>query len=203
MGNTKDLGKRIFWMVLGNVVIALGVCLFKLSLMGTDPSMSFAIGLGVVTGLDMAVTWIILNSIFFVMVFIFGRDLIGIGTVFNWFGIGILSNLWTKLLSAFITFSDDTASFIVLLLGVVFLSLGISIYQKTKLGVAPYDALAIILSRRFHKPYFWCRVATDAVCVTGALLCHGAVGWGTVFAAFGMGPIISLFDKNVTDKLTF
>ncbi len=94
----------------------------------------------------------------------------------------------------------------ILLIGLAICSLGLSMYQQADLGVSPYDALPLILTKKIkNSPFFIWRVAADASC---ALICFlagglklGVLGIGTVVTAFGFGPVIQMFDHSVTAKL--
>ena len=59
--------------------------------------------------------------------------------------------------------------------GVLVLSLSASLYQTADLGIAPYDALSIIMADRLPLPYFWCRILTDSLCTVAAFLLGGKV----------------------------
>lgn len=89
-----------------------------------------------------------------------------------------------------------------MLLGVLILSLARRCTRLPTPGIAPYDALSIILSRRQSKiPYFWCRIATDSICAIAAALLGGVIGIGTLICALGLGPFITFFDRLISRKL--
>ena len=78
---------------------------------------------------------------------------------------------------------------------------GCSLYQTADLGVAPYDSLALALQDHLHKPYFGCRVFTDALCAAITFLLGGLVGIGTLVCAFGLGPFIQFFNGAFSEKV--
>ena len=78
---------------------------------------------------------------------------------------------------------------------------GCSLYQTADLGVAPYDSLALALQDHLHKPYFGCRVFTDALCAAITFLLGGLVGIGTLVCAFGLGPFIQFFNGAFSEKI--
>ena len=78
---------------------------------------------------------------------------------------------------------------------------GCSLYQTADLGVAPYDSLALALRDHLHKPYFGCRVFTDALCALVTFLLGGLVGIGTLVCAFGLGPFIQFFNGAFSEKV--
>lgn len=190
-------------MAVGIVLLALGISLFKLSLMGNDPSSAMVMAIGDTVGMGFAPALFIANCIWFVLEIIFGRKYIGIGTFANWFGVGIISSTFTGLISS--AFTLPTAFFprlLIMLAGIIILSLACSMYQTADVGIAPYDALAVVLDDKLKKvPYFWCRIFTDGLSALIAYLFGGIVGLGTLVCALGLGPFISFFDRHVSRKL--
>lgn len=194
--------KRIAGMFLGNMILAFGICILKWSGTGNDPYTGMNMALAAVLGISYGTFLILINCFVFLVEIVWGRKYIGPGTLVNWFLIGPIVDgvypllekalmaapaLWLKLLSA--------------LIGVIVISLACSVYQTSDAGIAPYDSLSIIGEERLHIPYFWCRIATDAVCALVCFLTHGVVGIGMLFCAFGLGPIIAFFNKYVSVPL--
>ena len=199
----KVTWRRFVVMAVGIVLLALGISLFKLSLMGNDPSSAMVMAIGDTVGLGFAPALFIANCIWFVSEIILGRKYIGIGTFANWFGVGIISSTFTSLIIA--AFTLPTAFFprlLIMLAGIIVLSLACSMYQTADVGIAPYDALAVVLDDKLAKiPYFWCRIFTDGLSALIAYLFGGIVGLGTLVCALGLGPFISFFDRHISRKL--
>lgn len=86
-------------------------------------------------------------------------------------------------------------------IGVAALSLACALYQTADMGIAPYDALSMILSRRSGQSYFRCRMLTDSLCAFAAFLLGGLPGAGTLVCAVGLGPFIALFSTKVARRL--
>lgn len=198
--------RRVLVMLLGIVLIAVGVALFTFSQMGSDPSTTFAISLGNILGVRMSSMIILCNSVYFLVEILFGRKLIGIGTFINALCIGPTAELILSWLSKVSWLHGGDLPFLprlaIMVLGVLILSLSASMYQTADVGIAPYDALSIIMSRRQKKlPYFWCRIAVDSACVLLALLLGGFVGLGTLICSVGLGPFITFFDHTVSRPL--
>ena len=203
----KRIGKislrRFLVMAAGIVLLSLGIALFKLSLMGNDPSSAMVMAVGDAVGLGFAPMLFIMNCLWFVSEFFFGRRLIGVGTFVNWFGVGTIASAFVRLISGCFTLPTEFfPRLLVMLCGVLVLSLACSMYQTADLGIAPYDALSLVLSEKLKKvPYFWCRIFTDAVCTLIAFLFGGIVGIGTLVCALGLGPFISFFDRRISRRL--
>ena len=80
--------KKINWkyvivMLIGNVILGLGIAIFKLSGLGNDPFSGMVMALSDRTGIDYPVFLIIVNMIVFVFEIIFGRKLSVLGTIVN------------------------------------------------------------------------------------------------------------------------
>jgi uncharacterized membrane protein YczE len=93
--------------------------------------------------------------------------------------------------------------------GFVSLCLGSSIYMTADLGVSTYDAIALIMAKKWKiGPFKYIRITTDVTCVIVGivmfLLGEGKpsdipafVGVGTILTAFMMGPLIDFFNRKV------
>ena len=188
--------KRTAASLVGNVLVAVGIALFKQSVLGNDPFTGMNMGLAELFGISFPLLQLGVNLILFLVQLLCDRSLIGFGTVVNALFIGSMVDFFYKLSSS--TFGLPTLlpfKLLVMLVGMVICCFGLSVYQTADLGVSPYDAASLILTRRLKKvPYFWCRMFTDSICVLVCWLSGGIVGLGTLVTAFGFGPLISFFN---------
>lgn len=194
--------RRAAVMLLGLVLISAGLALFKLSATGNDPSTAFVLAVGNRLRIDISVMLPVINSIWFIAEVLWGRKYIAFGTFANWFLVGPMASLILRLLSPLVpevlTFGIQL---LIVCIGVPVVCMGCALYQTADLGIAPYDAMAIMLDDRLPFPYFWCRVMVDSFFALCAFLLGGIVGLGTLLCAFGMGPFITFFTKTVARKL--
>ena len=199
----KDhMARRVLIMLAAIVVLGVGVGMFKLSLMGNDPSTALVIAIGERIGVDFSLVLIVMNLLWFLVELCFDRSLIGIGTFVNWFCVGPIASFFERSVRAqFGAPQTLPAQLGVMLPGILVLSLACSLYQTADVGIAPYDALSIVLSRRVKPRYFWCRIFTDSLCVAVAFALGGLIGWGTLVCALGLGPFIAFFNRHVSEKL--
>ncbi|QQZ63910.1 hypothetical protein JI735_16710 [Paenibacillus sonchi] len=195
--------KRLIIMIFGNVFLGMGISIFKLSGMGNDPFSGMVMALAECIGMTYANFLILLNLVLFVIEFITGRRFIGAGTFVNAILLGYIAtffyNTWLNLLGEPQLLWQRV---IIVAIGVVVCSFGVSMYQTSDVGVAPYDSLSLIM--RDNLPaisYFWHRMFTDALCALICFLAGGIIGLGTLVSVFGLGPIIHFFDVNFTKKL--
>ncbi|WP_042125297.1 MULTISPECIES: YczE/YyaS/YitT family protein [unclassified Paenibacillus] len=195
--------KRLIIMVMGNVFLGMGISIFKLSGMGNDPFSGMVMALAESSGIVYANFLILLNLVLFVIQFITGRKLIGAGTFVNAIFLGYIATFfhstWLHLLGEPQLFWQRV---ITVAIGVVVCSFGVSMYQKSDVGVAPFDSLSLIMKTKLPKiSYFWHRMFTDALCALICFLSGGVIGLGTLVSMLGLGPIIHFFDVHFTEKL--
>lgn len=195
--------KRLIIMVFGNVFLGMGISIFKLSGMGNDPFSGMVMALADSLGIAYAHFLILLNLMLFVIEWIMGRKYIGAGTFVNAILLGYIvtffHSTWLHLFGEPQLFWQRT---VVVAIGVVVCSFGVSLYQTSNVGIAPYDSLSLIMKNRFPKiSYFWHRMFTDALCALICFLAGGVIGLGTLVSALGLGPIIHFFDVKFTKKL--
>lgn len=195
--------KRLVIMFIGNVVLGIGVSIFKLSGWGNDPFSGMIMALSDQVGIQYGTFLILFNLPLFLIEYFFGKKLIGIGTLINMFLVGYFVSFFYHIWVNYIGVPELVwQKLITVCLGVIVCSLGVSLYQTPNVGVAPYDSLSLILKDRFPKiPYFWLRMSNDGFCAVVCYLTGGIVGLGTLVSAFGLGPIIHFFNVNFTEKL--
>lgn len=194
--------KRFVMMVISVILIGFSVAVFSLADFGVDPFTSMNMGISSKLGMGLGTYQLCVNLVLFIITLIFGKQLIGIGSLANMVFVGYICQLFTF---AFSNFSIDNMTVVIriflMLTGVILLSFGASLYFTSSLGVAPYDAIGFIIEHKTNLPYKWCRVITDLACTAVALIFSGPVGLGTIVTAFCMGPVISFFDKKVSSKI--
>lgn len=193
--------RRLIAVFLGNILIGIGVAIFRMTLLGNDPSTAFVLALANKVGMALAPMLWICGAGWFLIEIIWGRKFIGLGTFVNWFLLGMVADGVTWVLNHFFTVPEAfLPRFLIMLLTLPVVSLGVSLYQSSELGASPYDSLALILDDLFPKiPYFWCRIAVDGTATLLAWLLGGVVGWGTLACALGLGPFVHFFNKHISE----
>lgn len=198
----KSIGpRRLAGMLLGNVVVGIGCGFFKWSSMGNDPFSACGMSLSALTGIPYGPFVMLYNVAFFVIQLLFGRKYIGAGTLVNWFGLGYFTQWTYDALLHFGTLEGLFPRLAAMILGVLVTCLGVSLYQTSDTGIAPYDSLSILMHDYWRLPYFWCRMITDSVCALVCFLTGGLLGLGSLLCALGMGPFIHFYDAHLSEKL--
>ena len=142
--------KYVVVMLIGNIILGLGIAIFKLSGLGNDPFSGMVMALAECVGIEYARFLILLNLGFFVIEIIWGRKLIGLGTIINALFLGYFVTFFYNLITSVIDAPDQMAMQVVtVFIGVIITSLGISMYQLPKQGVAPYDSISLIMTEKW------------------------------------------------------
>lgn len=192
--------------VLGNLIIGVSVAGLAFSLMGNDPytAMNMAISDGL--GVGLGTYQLIINCVLLIIQLIWGRNYIGFGSIVNMcfagYVIEFTGYVLNSLFGAPVQYSF-VQRLIIMLISLVFVSFGVSMYQTASLGVSPYDYLALGLTDHLPTPYFVNRVGTDVTCVIVILIAvfSGFITWdishlgiGTICVAFFLGPLVNAFN---------
>ena len=194
--------RRILGMIAGVVIIGIGIAVFKFSRLGNASISALNLRLAELVGLPFSIENVLMNLCLFVPQLLWGRRYIGLGTIINSFCIGFIVTFTGDAMTAVFGSADTLpVQLLWVAVAVLVIALGCSLYQTADLGVAPYDALSLMLADRLPVPYFGCRVFTDALCAVLAFLLGGLIGLGTLICAFGLGPFVQFFTRHFSEKV--
>lgn len=197
-----QMGKRLFMVIFGQVIMGCGVAVMRLAALGTDPFSAMMLGLTNHTPLSYGTFCALGNVAFFVIEFLLGKKYIGFGTLANWFLLGYFVEMfeWIFRLVGITAPVGIPVRGVVLLLSIVLVALSLSMYQSADIGSSPYDCLAPIMRDRTPIPFFASRVLIDGAAALIAFLAGGTIGVGTIFVFLLVGPITALFNRYVFEK---
>ncbi|MBR1852095.1 MAG: hypothetical protein IJ794_02805 [Lachnospiraceae bacterium] len=197
-GNDEKVGFQL-WLMLSGVV---GIGVFQSLLVevhfGTDTCAFMNLALAGRVGWSLGLCMILSNVLLFILELLFGRKLIGAGTVANMLLVGMVSDLCRSLerrwLPAWVfgRLGSRVGIFVIALVGFL---ISVALYMNADMGQTPYDAIPTIISERMHIPYAWMRITWDsAVAVLGVLL-GGRLTAGNVILAMTIGPAVGIVGK--------
>lgn len=196
--------RRVSMMLLGNLFIGVAVALFRISMLGTDPFTTMNLGVSGVLDMSFGVYQLALNAVLLLIVFLFYKELIGLGTMVNMVGIGFISDFFVY---RYLHYVGDLSilgiRIMIMMLAVIIISLGVALYITPELGMAPYDSLAFVIEKvTNHKlPFAYARVMTDITCVVIGFSLGATVGIATIVSTFCTGPFVQYFRKNVAQPI--
>lgn len=202
LGRTmKDLRiwiKRVILLLIGLTIAHLGVTLFLLADLGSDPFNVLIQGLfrflpwpGFMTHgyVHMGVSFLII-----LVLMVADRSYIRVGTLLCMFLGGPIIDVFTILLGGLINAQSAMAlRLVALVAGCVILAFGMTIVIQSKAGTGPNDLVAVVISDKTRWKFGVVRICVDVCFALAGFLLGGTVGLGTVICAFLVGPAAQIF----------
>ncbi len=192
---------RIVILMIGLTIAHLGVTLFLLSNLGSDPYNVLIQGL--FRTLERATGWPLLShgrthvavSLLIVLILlIIDRSYIRIGTALCMLFGGPIIDLFTDMLSPLLHESLPFAFRVgMLVLGCVILAYGMTVVIRSDAGTGPNDLVALVISEKRGWKFSLVRIAVDAFFAGAGFLLGGIVGLGTLICMFLVGPVAGFF----------
>jgi uncharacterized membrane protein YczE len=203
---------RVIILMIGLTIAHLGVTLFLLTELGSDPFNVLIQGLfrtlSSLTGwafLTHGRVHIAVSLLIILALLLTDRSYIKIGTLLCMVCGGPIIDFFTLLLTPL--FADISAlpvRIIILAFGCVILAYGMTIVIKSDAGTGPNDLVAIVISDKLHRKFSIVRVAVDVCFVAAGWLLGGTFGLGTVICAALVGPVAGIFlprNEKIIKKL--
>ena len=197
----KDLRiwtKRVILLLIGLTIAHLGVTLFLLADLGSDPFNVLIQGLfrflpwpGFITHgyAHMGVSFLII-----LVLLVVDRSYIRIGTLLCMFLGGPIIDVFTILLGGLINAQSAMAlRLVALVAGCVILAFGMTIVIQSKAGTGPNDLVAVVISDKTRWKFGVVRICVDVCFALAGFLLGGTVGLGTIICAFLVGPAAQIF----------
>jgi uncharacterized membrane protein YczE len=143
-----------------------------------------------------------LNFVLFIFEWIWGRKYINIGSFINMFLMSVVVNFFIPVFEGLVGYPEGLVARVLILLGgMIVTSFGLALYQEASLGVAPYDAVPLMIVDHFPKvKFFWARICLDALATLLIILTGGIFGVGTIANAFCLGPFVHIFTLMIRGK---
>lgn len=198
MRNIKETTYRVTILFVGLVIAHLGVTLFLLADLGSDPFNVLIQGLyrtvESVSFLTHGRVHMCICFLIIIVLLIVDKSYVKIGTLVCMFCGGPIIDFFNMILSPlFAGEVSMVAKIFVNVLGCVILAFGMTIVIKSDAGTGPNDLVAIVISDKLKKKFSIMRVIVD-VCFAGVgFALGGKLGIGTVICAFVVGPVAGVF----------
>lgn len=201
MKNKKSI--RVLFFLVGLVIQTMGISLTLISDFGAGGWDLVNVGLrnhfGLTIGMWLNIVAIILITISGVM----NRRFPQYTCLITCFVQGVFIDMWMLILPKMHNASIIN-KFTVFIMGIVILSVGVSVYILAKFPVGSLDHFMISIQECFHIKIGYAKVIMEGIGVTLALILGQSIGVGTVIVIFCIGPIIQVMIKYTTtiyDKL--
>ena len=147
--------KKIIIVLIGTFIIGLGIAFTKVSNLGLDCLAALVYSFHYLIDMPFfsySVCYIIINGIFCILVLCFLKGKIKFGSVLNFVLTGVCVDICVILLSLV---KLETNIFVLRalysIIGISFISFGVALYGGVNYGLAPYDALPMVVTKFFPK----------------------------------------------------
>lgn len=188
---------RIVILFIGLVIAHLGVSLFLLADLGSDPFNVMIQGLSRTLNvgfLSHGNTHMAMSILIIIVLLWVDKSYVKIGTLICMFCGGPIIDLFNLMLGNLITPESHIAIRIICnALGCVILACGMSVVIKSEAGTGPNDLVGVVISDKLHRKFSIVRMCVDAAFLCLGWLLGGAVGIGTVICLFLVGPVAGFF----------
>ncbi len=193
-------GKQNIWLriglyVLGCLILAFGVAItYKSKDLGAGPVDALHYGLSQKIGLSIGTCVIIVGSTVVMITAFIQRAFPKLQAIITVLILGQCINLWMWVIAPF-EVEQTFIKVICLLVGVMIIALGASIYLIPNVSPTPLDLLTLTLCQKFNKSFRFIKTILEGILLILAWIAGGPVWFGTLFIAGTVGFIVQFFIK--------
>ena len=209
--SVKEWGLRIAILMLGLCIAHLGVTLFLLSDLGSDPFNVFV--QGIYRTLDRLTGWgflthgrvhVAISLVIVLILLLVDKSYIKIGTALCMLFGGPVIDVFNALLEGPTAGASLPVRACMLVAGCVILAYGMTIVIRSDAGTGPNDLVAVVISDKTGRKFSVTRVLVDACFLLIGWLLGGTAGVGTLVCMFLVGPVAGFFlpiNGRIIEKL--
>lgn len=191
----REWAVRLGLLLAGLTVAHLGVTLFILPALGSDPFTIFVQGWAHQTGLSVGTCHVILLCFLMAIMLLTTKGYVLPGTVVCSFFGGPIIDMFSWLLSGLVNpASPMIVRVLSMLAGCVVLAAGMALVIKSDAGTGANDLVAVILTDKLKRFQFrWVRVVCDVFFAVAGFFLGGVLHIGSLAAALLVGPFAQFF----------
>lgn len=191
--------KRLVLAFAGIVLVGTGVAFNAAASLGNDPIGIVYDGIRNAANLSagqLGMASNIVNVALVIVVAVFGRHYVNVGTLIYIIPYGTVVDFGTRLYG--IIFKVQTLPFRILgaAAGCFLLYTGVAMFITADIGLDPFTGMVMVIRDRVKKEYRVVKVVFDVCCIIAGTLLGGTLGVITILTAISAGPLIQfLADK--------
>lgn len=193
--------RRLVMTLVGMIGTAMACGLLQYADLGIDPFNAMIVGLNNISPFDYGLTFMIVTALMLLLTFVLDKTFIGFATLLNLFAFGYVVQYTLKFAVILIQSPSIMVRVMSLLVGLLMISVCVSLYFTGNLGVSAYDALSLIASKRSKFSFRLLRVLSDVSCVLIGFTLGANIGIATLVTAFLLGPAIDYFNRHLSQPL--
>ena len=188
----SNLFLRSILLVIGTMIAAFGIDLAINAGFGGATLAILWQGLSNVFPITIGQSSIIIAVAMVLFCWFYDRKQIHVGTLVYQLVYGFCIDIFEP----YLIYSDNRMiNFLLMLLGITFLSLGSALYSIADLGRGSYEAMTFALVNRRGWKISYTRIGLDIICVVTGFALGGKVGLCTIATILISGPLLHLFVK--------
>lgn len=188
----SNLFLRSILLVIGTMIAAFGIDLAINAGFGGATLAILWQGLSNVFPITIGQSSIIVAVAMVLFCWFYDRKQIHVGTLVYQLVYGFCIDIFEP----YLIYSDNRMiNFLLMLLGITFLSLGSALYSIADLGRGSYEAMTFALVNRRGWKISYTRIGLDIICVVTGFALGGKVGLCTIATILISGPLLQLFVK--------
>lgn len=196
--------KRIIMMIIGNVILGMGAGMLRAADFGVDPYQCFVLGIDNLLKLGYGTTFVVVNAVFLVLMLVFARRMLNLGTLVNMFFLGYIIDFSHSICMNITPLPSVLVRVVYFIVSILLITFSSAVIYTADMGVSTYDWIALKTAEVQKIVSFkWCRVGTDLVCVIIGLVFSIIPGIGTIVTAFLLGPLVSFFRTYCSEPFLY
>ena len=190
----KEWIVRMLTLCAGLTIAHLGVTLFMLTNLGSDPFNVFVQGINKLTPFSHGITHMCICFLIILILLAVDRKYVKAGTLVCMALGGPIIDGFTFLLGGMINESMYLpVRLMIVTAACLILAFGMTIVIQSDAGTGPNDLVAVAVSEKLYKPFGIVRVIVDFSFVLIGVILGGVFGVGTLFCAFLVGTAAGFF----------
>ncbi|EMR07018.1 hypothetical protein C772_01154 [Bhargavaea cecembensis DSE10] len=203
--------KRLLLYVVGLFFLSLGVSFSIQANLGVSPVSSLAYAFSLSAGFSVGMMTIAANMLFIVLQVVLSKRLIvreAIVQLIIAFLFGFFMDFTLYLLQVFPAPETMAMRVLFLIISLFVVAVGLLGYTSVKFPLMPYDELTAVIAEKIKWPVGQAKITSDLLNVVAAgLVCLisigslGAIGIGTVIAAYFIGKILGVLIRHFREPL--
>ncbi len=198
--NQPRMGRRLIALFLSVSLMGVGVAIFDQLGFGTDPCSSMNLALSRRIGWSFGNLQLVMNVLLLAII-LFWKEYrkIGIGSVANMVIIGYVADFSTWVINGIHPLANETIAvkLLVFVPTMLMFLVAVAFYMVVELGLAPYDAVPMIISEKSGWRFSIVRMAWDIAGIIIAIILGGTVGLVTLITGFCLGPLYGAIANRI------
>lgn len=193
MENKPHLAIRLAFHIIGIIILAFGIVLTIYSDLGASPMPALNVAMAQNFGLTVGTWEYIFGALFIVIIAIVRKEKPDFLAFLTSFIAGVFIDLWLFTVKFIYIPEILLGKVLFMILGLLCLGLGVSIYLQGKLSPSPPDGMMLLIHEYGKIKLSTARTIFSVILVVIAFILGGPISIGTIIITFGLGPVIGLF----------